>query len=72
MNRLIPTKIPDFKVKSISAGLFHTVAIDLNNNVWVFGYNGDGQLGLGDRKKRVNRTKIPSWGGGGQFTLFTS
>jgi alpha-tubulin suppressor-like RCC1 family protein len=38
------------------------VAIDLNNNVWVFGYNGDGQLGLSDRKKRVNRTKIPSWG----------
>jgi alpha-tubulin suppressor-like RCC1 family protein len=65
--RLIPTKIPsrafglpNFKVKSIVAGGYHTVALDFNDEVWTFGSNYSGQLGLNDRINRVTPTKISS------------
>jgi alpha-tubulin suppressor-like RCC1 family protein len=64
--RLIPTKIPsqafglsNFKVKSIMAGGYHTVALDSNDEIWTFGSNGSGQLGLNDRRQRLKPTKIP-------------
>jgi alpha-tubulin suppressor-like RCC1 family protein len=65
-NRHIPTKIsfsafalPDIKFKSIYAAGFRTVAIDFNNDIWVFGNNQFGQLGLGDTQNRVIPTKLP-------------
>ena len=42
----------------VSCGYCHTVIIDLNCNVWVFGYNGFGQLGLGDNHFRYIPTQI--------------
>jgi alpha-tubulin suppressor-like RCC1 family protein len=54
----IPTQIPDFKAKQISAGSSHTVVIDLDYNIWTFGYNGSGQLGLGDTQNRNIPTQI--------------
>ena len=40
-----PTKIPGVKYKDISVA-YHTLAIDLDDNVWSFGSNISGQLGL--------------------------
>ncbi len=39
------------KAKSISYGTYHTIIIDLNNNIWVMGDNSKGQFGLGDYNK---------------------
>jgi alpha-tubulin suppressor-like RCC1 family protein len=58
-SRSKPTKIPNFRVKSIVAGNSHTIAIDFNDDVCVFGHNNFGQLGLGDTTDRVTPTKIP-------------
>lgn len=44
-----PTQIENFKALQISCGGYHTSFIDMNNNVWIFGYNSDGQLGLGNQ-----------------------
>jgi len=41
---------PNIRVKYVSCGEFHTVLIDLNDKVWVFGANGYGQLGLGHKQ----------------------
>lgn len=47
-NFLYPTLAPNHRFKSVACGNHHTLAIDLNDNVLVFGYNESGQLGLGD------------------------
>ena len=51
-NRYIPTQIPNMKAKSSSCGYTHTIIIDIDNNVWAFGWNDFGQLGLGDKENR--------------------
>lgn len=51
-NRYIPTQIPHFKAKQVSAGDSHTLFIDLNDNVWSCGNNQYGQLGLGDNNPK--------------------
>jgi alpha-tubulin suppressor-like RCC1 family protein len=56
--RLLPTKIPNIKALSVSCGGFHTIIIDLDNNVWTMGKNDNGQLGLGDRENRLSPTLI--------------
>jgi alpha-tubulin suppressor-like RCC1 family protein len=40
------------KVKHISLRENHTVITDLNNDVWIFGNNNHGQLGVGNHKDR--------------------
>jgi alpha-tubulin suppressor-like RCC1 family protein len=52
-------EIPNLKAKQVSTGSHHTVVIDLNDNIWVFGQNITGQLGLGDYKNRYTPTQIP-------------
>src|SRR5579885_1331493 len=44
----------------ISAGRFHSLALDNQGRVWGFGYNHEGQLGLGDKNKRYIPTLIPN------------
>ena len=63
INRNIPEKIPIIdtniiKVKAISAGKFHSLIIDENNDVYSFGNNKHGQLGLGDNISRFIPIKI--------------
>lgn len=41
-----------FKATSIVCGQYHTILIDLNGDVWVFGSNYYGQLGVGDNLYR--------------------
>jgi alpha-tubulin suppressor-like RCC1 family protein len=50
---------PAEKIKMISCGAFHSLIIDCDNNLWSFGYNGCGQLGLNDMIDRLVPTLIP-------------
>lgn len=45
-SRNIPTQIPNLKAKQVSAGEVHSMVLDLDNNVWVFGSNFNGRLGI--------------------------
>ena len=63
--RSSPTKIPtvegwDGKAKHITNNGFHTLFIDSNDDVWSFGKNEHGQLGLGDATERLVPTQIPN------------
>jgi alpha-tubulin suppressor-like RCC1 family protein len=59
-DRNVPTLIPNIKASQIAAGLGHSFIIDLENNVYAFGFNDVGQLGLGDIEKRYVPTLIPN------------
>jgi alpha-tubulin suppressor-like RCC1 family protein len=54
------TQIPNFKAKQASVGRVHTVLINTNNNIWTFGHNQYGQLGLADDQDRNIPTQIPN------------
>ncbi len=44
----------------VSAGGFHTLALTVSGQLYVFGRNDDGQLGLGDLHTRRAPTRLPS------------
>jgi alpha-tubulin suppressor-like RCC1 family protein len=46
-SRFIPTQIPEIKAKAVSAGTSHSILIDLDNDVYTFGNNESGELGVG-------------------------
>ena len=61
-NTNIPTlvNVPGaLKVKAVSCGGHHTVIITEDDNIYSFGHNFDGQLGLGDRDNK-NRPEFVS------------
>jgi hypothetical protein len=44
----VPIKVPGLTgITAISAGAYHSVAVQKDGTVWVWGYNGEGQLGMG-------------------------
>jgi alpha-tubulin suppressor-like RCC1 family protein len=43
---------------TIACGLGHTLAIKADGSLWAWGYNGFGQLGLGDNADRHNPTRV--------------
>lgn len=44
-----PTRIPNIqKIKKVALGQFHSSAISESNDVYMFGYNSNGQLGIGN------------------------
>ena len=45
--------------RNVSAGGYHTAAVKEDGSLWAFGDNSEGQLGLGDRTRRVTPTR---WG----------
>jgi alpha-tubulin suppressor-like RCC1 family protein len=47
-----PITISDIRAKFVSAGHLSSMIIDLNDNVWTFGENDAGQLGLKDIQNR--------------------
>merc|ERR1739848_366530 len=54
-------KIEDLsEITRIECGDFHSLCIDINNDLYVFGENSFGQLGLGDRANRLQPIKHPS------------
>ncbi|MBT9177227.1 MAG: putative serine protease HtrA [Firmicutes bacterium] len=42
----------------VSAGRFHTMAIRRDGTLWAWGWNGDGELGLGDFQSRRTPTRV--------------
>lgn len=56
-NRDIPSELVlDKPIISVACGLFHTVALTASQTIYVWGRNGDGQLGLGS--KRLNSQNV--------------
>jgi alpha-tubulin suppressor-like RCC1 family protein len=53
------TQMPNLKAIQIKSSNGHTVAIDLNNNIYVWGKNRYGELGLGDTRDRYVPTLLP-------------
>ncbi|KAH9530328.1 RCC1 and BTB domain-containing protein 2 [Dermatophagoides farinae] len=65
-NRNTPCLIPfpnddliDIRIKDIVAGMYHSLFLFENGQLWGCGSNKYGQLGLGDDIKRSKLTKIP-------------
>ena len=40
------------QIRQIAIGLFHTIILKENNDILVFGYNNNGQLGLGHNESQ--------------------
>ena len=55
---LLKLNLPE--IIRIECGIYHSLCIDINNDLFVFGYNGYGQLGLGDYDNRYTPVKHPS------------
>jgi alpha-tubulin suppressor-like RCC1 family protein len=47
------------KARQVSLGSYHTVIINLDDDVLVFGYNYSGLLGLGDNVNRNTQHRFP-------------
>ncbi|MDI6788950.1 MAG: RCC1 repeat-containing protein, partial [Planctomycetota bacterium] len=47
-------------IRSVSAGWDHSLAAQYNNGFWVWGYNNNGQLGLGDTTQRNTPVQVIS------------
>lgn len=45
-------------IVAISAGNYHSIALDKDGNVYTWGYNGYGQLGLGNTTNTVLPVKV--------------
>ena len=61
--RLVPTQIgTDSNWSSVSAGPggLHSAALKADGTVWTWGWNGEGQLGLGDYADRLVPTQVGS------------
>ncbi|MDT7949277.1 MAG: hypothetical protein RQ897_13140 [Thermoflexus sp.] len=66
-DRLTPTKVPGLAgVKAIATGAIgsdSSFALTESGEVYAWGENNDGQLGLGDRENRLMPTKVPGLAG---------
>lgn len=63
INRSTFTQIPSITasdIKKIEAGYYVTAIVKKDGTLWICGYNGYGQLGLGDTTNRSTLTKITS------------
>ncbi len=60
-DRKIHVQISKLKAEQIALGLFHTIIRDMDNNVWVCGWNAYGQLGLADDMDTNKLIKIPDF-----------
>ena len=57
---LSPKMIPSLiNVKSISASSTHSICVDDDGNVYTFGINRNGQLGIGVDQNTLESTHIP-------------
>ena len=45
-------------IKKIICGSYHTIALTNSNEVWVWGYNNDGQLGLGHNRNQNSPQRL--------------
>ncbi len=49
------------KIKKVFACVYQTFLLDEENHIWATGDNECGQLGLGDRKERLEFTRVPEF-----------
>ena len=57
---MFPCEVPGMeKISMISCGNNHTTCVDENGFLWTFGFNSQGQLGLGDTEARNKASKVP-------------
>ena len=45
-------------IVTIDAGFYHSLAVDVEDNVWVWGANASGQLGLGNKQNKEYATPM--------------
>lgn len=62
-NRTTPTQVApaawsSLALNKIEVGLWHSLAIMNDGSLWAWGYNGVGQLGVGDTTQRTAPTKV--------------
>ncbi|CAM3727585.1 RCC1 domain-containing protein [Polynucleobacter arcticus] len=57
-----PIPFPE-KIIAIAAGMHYSLALSASGKVYAWGWNGFGQLGLGDLKSRITPTLIPNLSG---------
>ena len=48
------------EIRRIECGNYHCMCIDINGNLWVFGHDDYGHLGLGDTKRKFKPIKHPT------------
>jgi len=70
-----PYALPDIRAKAVFAGTHQSFFIDSDNNVWAFGNDRDGQLGLGiggyvHTPTQIHNFKAKYISSGGAHTLF--
>lgn len=53
--------LSDKTITQLAPGSMHNIALDSEGQVYAWGYNFHGQLGLSDRKDRYSPTEIPSF-----------
>jgi len=58
--RLPIPPLPELKFVQVSAGFIHTMAINTWGELWAWGNNGSGRLGLGDTVNRNIPTRVGS------------
>src|SRR5439155_1596264 len=46
------------KISFLSCGGYHTICVTKNENIYVWGYNNNGQLGIGDTNNRNSPTLL--------------
>ena len=57
---ILPTQIPSLPcIQSVDCGDYHTICLGVNGNLFSFGYNDFGQLGIGKPKEIVMFAKDP-------------
>ena len=49
---------PDRPLPAVAAGAMHSLVLTESGEVYAWGDNDDGQLGLGDREERLTPTKV--------------
>ena len=50
----------NIQIRDITSGFYHNLAVDYNNNVYSWGYNGGGQCGDGTKTMISTPTLIPA------------
>lgn len=57
-SRVALRSVADMKVSSVSCGNYHTLLLTADGQVWTFGSNCHGQLGVGDCRRRIGPQKV--------------
>jgi len=72
-SKKVPVKVSNISgVIAVAAGGFHSLALDKDNNVWAWGSNSNGRLGIGTTDNSNYPQQVTTTNTGGAFTNITS